>query len=49
MKKFLQGRFIPLDYQQIIYNQFEQCMQGTKIVSANTKEFIASHRDVICL
>jgi len=38
MKQLLQGRFLSLDYQQILYNQFEHCKQGTRIVAAYTKE-----------
>ena len=39
MKQLLQGRFLPSDYQQILYNQFEQCRHGTKTVAAFTQEF----------
>jgi len=48
MKQLLQGRFLPPDYQQIIYNQFEHCQQGVRIVTAYTEEFyrLASRCDL---
>ena len=39
MKQVLQGIFLLPDYQQILYNQFEQCKLGTKTVAAYTEEF----------
>ena len=39
MKQLLQSRFLPPDYQHILYNQFEQCRQGTRIVVVYAEEF----------
>ena len=51
MKQVLQGRFLLLDYQQILYNQFEYCQQGTRTVTAYTGEFyrLASHCDLVMM
>ena len=38
-KQLLQGRFLPPDYQQIFYNQFEHCKQSTRTIAAYTEEF----------
>ncbi|XP_020245285.1 uncharacterized protein LOC109823419 [Asparagus officinalis] len=38
MKQLLRARFLPPDYQQILYNQFEQCHQGVGSVSTYTEE-----------
>ena len=37
--KLLQGRFLLPDYQYILYNQFEQYIQGTRTLVAYTEEF----------
>jgi len=39
MKQLLQGIFLSLNYQQILYNQFEHCKQGTRIVATYTEKF----------
>jgi len=39
MKQLLKGRFLPSDYQQILYNQFEKCRQGMRTVTAYMEEF----------
>jgi len=48
MKQLLQGRFFPLDYQQIFYNQFEHCQQDARAVIAYSEEFyrLASRCDL---
>jgi len=48
MKQLLQGKFLSPDYQQILYNQFEYCQQGTRTVMAYTEEFyrLSSHCDL---
>ena len=39
MKQLLQGRFLPPDYQQILYNQFEYCQQGNMTIMTYSEEF----------
>jgi len=39
MKQLLQGRFLSPDYQQILYNQFEQYRQDTRTATTYTEEF----------
>jgi len=49
MKQLLRGRFLSLNCQQILYNQFEHCKQGIRTVAAAyTEEFyrLSSRRDL---
>ena len=39
MKQLLKGRFLPLDYQQILYNQFQHCKQVTRTDATYTEQF----------
>ena len=45
MTQLLQGKFIPPNYQQILYNKFEYYKQGTTIVAAYAEEFYRLSRD----
>ena len=47
MNQLLQGRFLPPDYQQILYNQFKYYQQGTSTVTAYTESSIGYHPIVI--
>uniref|UniRef100_A0ACD5WY96 Uncharacterized protein n=1 Tax=Avena sativa TaxID=4498 RepID=A0ACD5WY96_AVESA len=40
MKNLLKGRFLPVDYDQILFIQFHNCAQGNGTVSEYTEEFL---------
>ena len=40
MKALLKARFLPADYEQLLYIQFHNCAQGNKSVSDYTEEFL---------
>ena len=39
MKQSLQGRFLPLNYEQYIFYAYQRCTQDSKIVNEYTVEF----------
>lgn len=39
MKQVLRGHFLPSDYEQILYVQYQRCSQGNRSVSEYTEEF----------
>ncbi|XP_020683521.2 uncharacterized protein LOC110100366 [Dendrobium catenatum] len=45
MKQLLRSQFLPTDYEQILYMQYQQCVQGNRSVSEYTEEF---HRLCAC-
>ncbi|XP_047979023.1 uncharacterized protein LOC125220938 [Salvia hispanica] len=40
MKALLKARFLPADYEQLLYLQFHNCVQGNQAVSEYTEEFL---------
>jgi hypothetical protein len=40
IKTLLKGRFLALDYEQVLFQRFHNCYQSTHSVSAYTKEFL---------
>ncbi|XP_028549525.1 uncharacterized protein LOC110110738 [Dendrobium catenatum] len=39
MKRLLRGHFLPMDFEQMLYVQYQHCSQGTQSVSEYTEEF----------
>lgn len=39
MKQLLKARFLPSDYEQILYQQLQQCRQRARSIANYTKEF----------
>ena len=39
MKKLLKNRFLPPDFEQVLYQQFQSCRQGNRSVPQYTEEF----------
>ncbi|TYK11204.1 reverse transcriptase [Cucumis melo var. makuwa] len=39
MKKLMKARFLPPNYEQTLYNQYQNCRQGSKSVAEYIKEF----------
>ena len=39
MKKLLKNRFLPPDFEQVLYQQFQRCRQGNRSVLRYTEEF----------
>jgi len=39
MRRLLQGMFLPPDYHQLLFKQFESCSQGHRTVTAYAEEF----------
>ncbi|GJZ12993.1 transposon ty3-I gag-pol polyprotein [Tanacetum coccineum] len=40
MKRMIKGRFLPLDIEQILYQQYHTCVQGKRTVADYTGEFL---------
>ncbi|TYK31395.1 serine/threonine-protein kinase TIO-like [Cucumis melo var. makuwa] len=39
MKKLMKARFLPPNYEQILYNQYQNCRQGTRTIADYIEEF----------
>lgn len=39
MKQLLQGHFLPTEYEQILYLQYQHYSQGARSISAYSEEF----------
>ena len=39
MLRLMKKRFLPINYQQLLYNQYQQCHQGSRSIMDYTEEF----------
>jgi len=39
MKRLLRSRYLPPDYEQILFKQYQECRQGARTVKAFLEEF----------
>ncbi|KAI4364951.1 hypothetical protein MLD38_020982 [Melastoma candidum] len=48
MKQLMKGEFLPPDYKQIHFQQYQRCRQGLRIVHEYTTDFmrLARHNDL---
>lgn len=40
MKKQMRARSLPINYEQVLYNQYQSCRQGSRTIAEYTEEFL---------
>lgn len=49
MRRLMEGKHLPLDYQQDMFRMYQECKQQSRTIDAYTEEFyrLSTHKDLV--